>query len=153
MGDSLKSWVKNRLHDVLGMSDGAVAEYLIKLTQKNSSQDQVISELRKDNLASNDMLEFINELWEKSKGSSSGSSSSGSSSKSLKRPAAADKDSDSDSDSEGEGPQLLKKSAKTDVDDGLTAEERERLKDLKERDEFALRLQQKDEDKTRHIAG
>lgn len=148
MGDPLKSWVKNRLHDVLGMSDSAVAEYLIKLTQKSSSQDQVIAELKNDNLDSNDMLEFINELWEKSKGSSSGSKKEGSSSQSLKRPAAVE----DDSDSEGEGPQLLRKSAKTNEDDGLDDDERERLKDLKERDDYAARLQQKDEDKTKNTA-
>merc|ERR1739842_118450 len=66
-----------------------------------------------------------------------------------KRPLPVDEDS---SDSEGEGPQLLKKSSKTDEDDGLDDEERARLRDLKERDEYAACLQQKYEDKTRHTA-
>lgn len=52
------------------------------------------------------------------------------------------------SDSEGEGPQLLPRKVK---DEELT-EEQQRLVDLAERDEFARRLRQRDDDRTKNVA-
>ncbi|RXG69733.1 hypothetical protein Avbf_05137 [Armadillidium vulgare] len=48
MTHSLKAWVKDRLHDVLGMSDSSIADYLILLTQKKSNLEDVLDELKSE---------------------------------------------------------------------------------------------------------
>ncbi|XP_068210643.1 pre-mRNA-splicing factor ATP-dependent RNA helicase DHX16 [Palaemon carinicauda] len=147
MGDNLKAWINHRLHDVLGMSDSTVAEYLLRLAQKLPSKKHVVLELQNDIKVDSDVESFIGELWDKVRGGGSISSSaptqSAQSSKSKKRPLKKDS-----SDSEGEGPALKIKSTGTEEED----EETKRIRDLQERDEYVDRLRQRDEERTKNVA-
>lgn len=68
MSSSVKNWVNDRLHDVLGLSDSAVAEYLIRLTQQKSTKDEVAEELRTEIGMDVAIEKFIGELWTKLRG-------------------------------------------------------------------------------------
>lgn len=68
MSSSVKNWVNDRLHDVLGLSDSAVAEYLIRLTQQKSTKDEVAEELRAEIGMDVAIEKFIGELWTKLRG-------------------------------------------------------------------------------------
>ncbi|KAK7077368.1 putative pre-mRNA-splicing factor ATP-dependent RNA helicase dhx16 [Halocaridina rubra] len=150
MGDGLKAWVNHRLHDVLGMSDPAVAEYLIRQVQTQPSKNHLISDLKKDIPVDSSVEKFITELWDKVKvkGNStnvlpSSPIPSASSSKRKKR-----KKREESSGSEGEGPALkIKTNVSSDED-----EESQRVKDLRERDEYVDRLLKKDQEKTRNVS-
>ncbi|XP_064101171.1 pre-mRNA-splicing factor ATP-dependent RNA helicase DHX16-like [Macrobrachium nipponense] len=147
MSDSLKAWVNHRLHDVLGMSDSTVAEYLLRLAQKQPSKKHIVLELQNDIDVDSDVEKFIGELWDKVRGGSdntSGASApSAQSSKSKKRPLKKES-----SDSEGEGPALKIKNRAPEEED----EETKRIRDLQERDEYVDRLRQRDEERTKNVA-
>lgn len=144
MGDALKSWVSSKLHDVMGMSDMTVAEYLIKITQRLPSKRHVLGELQEEIPIDNAVEKFVGELWDRVNGSTS-KPSHRSATKGKKRKA------EDSSDSDGEGPKLLKDSGKP-VHDDENDEEKQRLLDLRERDEYAERLRQRDEERTRNVA-
>ncbi|XP_066983091.1 pre-mRNA-splicing factor ATP-dependent RNA helicase DHX16 [Macrobrachium rosenbergii] len=147
MSESLKAWVNHRLHDVLGMSDTTVAEYLLRLAQKLPSKKHILLELQNDMHVDSDIENFIGELWDKVRGGSditpSASAPSAQSSKSKKRPLKKES-----SDSEGEGPALKIKSRAPEEED----EETKRIRDLQERDEYVDRLRQRDEERTKNVA-
>lgn len=68
MGDALKSWVSNKLHDVMGMSDSTVAEYLIRITQRLPSKRHVLGELQEEIPIDNAIEKFVGELWDRVNG-------------------------------------------------------------------------------------
>ncbi|XP_037804248.1 pre-mRNA-splicing factor ATP-dependent RNA helicase DHX16-like [Penaeus monodon] len=149
MGDAVKRWVSMRLHDVLGMSDPALAEYLIRMTERLPSMTHVLAELQDEITIDRAVEKFIGDLWDKVRGGSA--QSSGGSGGSKRQAAAAAVAAADSSDSEGEGPKLIKKrrggSSSSDDD-----EERQRKRDLRERDEYAERLRKRDEERTRNVA-
>jgi len=63
----LSRYVGDRLHDILGISDKYVAEYLIGLAGKSSSPSNFIDQLRDtDTIAiDDDVVTFAHELWNK----------------------------------------------------------------------------------------
>ena len=63
MAGSLKVWVKDKLHSILGMSDSSTAEYLIRQAEVNKSVDATINLLSADGIhIDSDMKSFIQEL-------------------------------------------------------------------------------------------
>lgn len=68
MGDQLKAWVGKRLHEVLGMSNATVAEYLIKVTQQLPTKARVLDELREEVSVDAGMELFVDQLWQRVRG-------------------------------------------------------------------------------------
>lgn len=152
MGDSaLKSWVGQQLHRVMGMSDATLAEYLIELSRRRSSPALVVAELREEVPVDGKIEAFVEELYRRVNDSGSSSSSSrGSTSQRRDAGRGGQKKRKAESsDSEGEGPQLLSKPGR--VKEELT-EEQQRVMDLTERDEYAKRLRERDEARTKNVA-
>ena len=61
----LARYVGDRLHDLLGISDKYVAEYLIGLAGKSSSAAGFIDQLRDTVTVDDAMIAFAQELWSK----------------------------------------------------------------------------------------
>lgn len=61
------TWVCDRLHDILGLSDNQVAEYLTELAKRSRSPQEFKRKLRSTGtIAVNDAVEaFASELWSK----------------------------------------------------------------------------------------
>lgn len=61
------TWVNDRLHDVLGMSDRTLAEFFIGLGKRSSSSGRFIEELRKTGAVEVDQKieSFCEELWDR----------------------------------------------------------------------------------------
>nr|XP_053629982.1 pre-mRNA-splicing factor ATP-dependent RNA helicase DHX16-like [Cherax quadricarinatus] len=147
MGGRLKSWVSHRLHDVMGMSDSTVAEYLILITNRLPNKSHVLAELKEEIPIDSAVEKFVGELWDKVRGGGVKADTSKHESQSVA--AAKKRKVEENSDSEGEGPKLLKTSKDQNSDDD---EEKQRLKDLRDRDEYTERLRQRDEERTKNVA-
>lgn len=63
----VETWVNDKLHDILGISDKYIAQYLIGLAKKSSSADEYIEKLRDTGTVEIDqnMVNFSQELWHK----------------------------------------------------------------------------------------
>jgi pre-mRNA-splicing factor ATP-dependent RNA helicase DHX16 len=63
----LKMWVNDRLHDVLGMSDRTIADYLIGLGKSSSNVEKFIGQLKQSGALTVDrkMEAFCEELWDR----------------------------------------------------------------------------------------
>ncbi|XP_042239234.1 pre-mRNA-splicing factor ATP-dependent RNA helicase DHX16-like [Homarus americanus] len=148
MGDGLKSWVNHRLQDVMGMSDSTVSEYLIRITQRLPSKIHVLAELQEEIPVDDEIEKFVGELWNRVRGDNAKTGSA----KADNQPtdAAKKRKVEDSSDSDGEGPKLLRGSRKNDSDGD--DEEAQRLRDLRDRDEYAERLRQRDEERTKNFA-
>uniref|UniRef100_A0A8C6WMZ0 RNA helicase n=1 Tax=Neogobius melanostomus TaxID=47308 RepID=A0A8C6WMZ0_9GOBI len=157
----LEQWVSDRLHDILGLSDRYVSQFMIGLARKSSCADDFVSRLQQTGTIDIDpsVTDFAHELYAKIPQKVV-----------VEKPARA---------LEREALEMQKKNQTyTLLDDSDTKrsrrkskyiyhshmkeeeeeeeewekEERERLHDLEERDAFAERMRQKDKDKTRNIA-
>ena len=66
MGDNL-TWVNDRLHDMLNISDKNIAEFLLGLCRKSASPDAFLDKIRDtETIDINDSVKsFANELWHK----------------------------------------------------------------------------------------
>ena len=66
MGDNL-TWVSDRLHDMLNISDKNIAEFLLGLCRKSSTPDAFLDKIREtETIDINDSVKsFANELWSK----------------------------------------------------------------------------------------
>lgn len=64
---SLDTWVSDKLHDILGISDKYISQYLIGLCKKSSSSDGFVEKLRETGAVdiNTNTLQFAKELWEK----------------------------------------------------------------------------------------
>lgn len=64
---ALETWVNDKLHDILGISDKYIAQYLIGLAQKSKSSEEYIQKLRDTGTIEVDqnVAKFSNELWNK----------------------------------------------------------------------------------------
>ncbi|KAJ3597209.1 hypothetical protein NHX12_000738 [Muraenolepis orangiensis] len=63
----LEQWVKDRLHDILGLSDRHVAQFIIGTARKSSSQQDFVSRLKQTGTIDIDqnVVAFAEELYEK----------------------------------------------------------------------------------------
>lgn len=152
----MSTWLSDQLHSVLGLSDAAITQYLIRQAQAAPAVETVVSTLKQDGIhVDANMERLMGELYNRiHNGGGAGSSSSNAGPSSHKRHRER-KLSTSSSDSEGEGPDLRASSKRlkgTALDDTPLDEESLRQRDIKERDEFAERLRKKDDDKTRQVA-
>ncbi|XP_033123605.1 pre-mRNA-splicing factor ATP-dependent RNA helicase DHX16-like [Anneissia japonica] len=191
----LEVWVRDQLHDILGISDRYIAEYLIGLAKKSFTSEAFVDTLQKTGAieVDNRTIAFASQLWMKIPRKVSSSvvnramekaaisqhqqnqkyqilssdddvdivETKPSTKKSIKskkrniRKKEASSSSSSSSESEEEQRHSKKRRFKDDTSsdsDEWNKEEKERLKDLKERDEFANRLKRKDKDRTRNVA-
>ncbi|GAB6023367.1 Putative pre-mRNA-splicing factor ATP-dependent RNA helicase dhx16 [Chamberlinius hualienensis] len=188
---NLSRWVNDRLHDILGMSDKYVAEYLISLATKSSDSEDFLDKVKATGTVDVDpsFTAFGRELWgkvphaqpkqpsqeqirqreivnmlEKNKSYKllldeddndlpQHSAPESSQSNRRKRHIRSKQASDSESDGERNNAKIgkVEKYTASDSEDEFDKQERERMEDLKERDEFANRLKAKDKDKTRNI--
>ncbi|KAK4305688.1 hypothetical protein Pmani_022431 [Petrolisthes manimaculis] len=147
MGDQLKVWVGQQLHEVLGMSNSTVAEYLIKLTQQLPTKTRVLDELREEVPVDAKMELFVDQLWQRIRGENEEREGSSRSKKSSTKVVKKRKKGEDSSESEGEGPKLLARGT-ADSDNVET----QRIRDLQERDEYSERLRQRDDERTRNVA-
>jgi pre-mRNA-splicing factor ATP-dependent RNA helicase DHX16 len=62
---SVEAWVEDRLHALLGMSEKTTVQYLIGLSRKASTSDQLVSKLSESGAVTmnTEMTEFVTELW------------------------------------------------------------------------------------------
>ena len=70
---AVETWVNDKLHDILGISDKYIAQYLIGLAKKSSSAEEYVEKLRDTGTVEIDqsMVIFSQELWSKASTSSS----------------------------------------------------------------------------------
>lgn len=64
---SIDTWVSDKLHDILGISDKYISQYLIALCKKSSSSDGFVEKLKETGTVDIDsnMVNFAKELWER----------------------------------------------------------------------------------------
>jgi len=64
---SLETWVNDNLHDILGISDRFIAQYLIGLAEKASSPEEYLHKLQETGTIDIDenVTVFSKELWNK----------------------------------------------------------------------------------------
>ena len=65
MADNLKSWVSDRLHDVLGFSDKYAAEFLLSLAKNATSHESLVDKISEGFSVDKKMSAFAAELWDK----------------------------------------------------------------------------------------
>uniref|UniRef100_A0A8C6TIN9 RNA helicase n=1 Tax=Neogobius melanostomus TaxID=47308 RepID=A0A8C6TIN9_9GOBI len=153
----LEQWVSDRLHDILGLSDRYVSQFMIGLARKSSCADDFVSRLQQTGTIDIDpsVTDFAHELYAKIPQKVVVEKPA----RALEREALEMQKKNQtytlldDSDSDGAGA-AREKSMKEEEEEEeeWEKEERERLHDLEERDAFAERMRQKDKDKTRNIA-
>lgn len=61
------SWVSDKLHDILGLSDRYTAEFLVELAKKSNSRDNFVRKLKETGAinVNQTVEEFAQELWSK----------------------------------------------------------------------------------------
>eukprot|EP00051_Salpingoeca_urceolata_P001944 m.45412 g.45412 ORF g.45412 m.45412 type:complete len:1050 (+) comp11779_c0_seq1:360-3509(+) len=192
---SLKSWVKDQLHDVVGFSDKTVAEYVAATASSAKTKDQLYRSLKASGTLTDDSKaqSFVNQLWSRTprgqqqpkprasevavqaaraqqKKNQSyallpmdddddvGPASSKQKKKKEKRKRNIRQSSAVTDDAEPAVAASSKRTRAAEVEeegdeDIWDAEERARQQDLKERDEFAKRLRDKDEERTNSVIG
>ena len=64
---SIETWVNDKLHDILGISDKYIAQYLIGLAHKARDPEEYVQKLRDTGTVDIDdaMVTFSSELWNK----------------------------------------------------------------------------------------
>ncbi|XP_061573364.1 pre-mRNA-splicing factor ATP-dependent RNA helicase DHX16 [Cololabis saira] len=196
---SLEQWVNDRLHDILGLSDRYVSQFMIGTARKASSAEDFVDRLEKTGTIDIDqsVSSFAKELFEKIprkavvekparamereaiemdrknrtytllEDSDSGEEAAMETQKGKKknkdrgnkrkhiRPKKGSESSEDEAPQRGNSGHEDRKSVKKEEDEEeeeWEKEERERLHDIQERDAFALRVREKDKDKTRNIA-
>lgn len=174
----VEQWVSDQLHSILGMSDRYVAQFLINMAQKSSSQRELVEKIRDTGTISvnDEVVGFVGQLWEKVPHREPREKPARAHERAVRQVLEQNAQYALLPDSDEEAPSTAprkKSSTKrhlrrktedaSDEDTPVVAaassrsvteadpEEDERLRDLKERDEFAARLRDRDKDKTRNI--
>lgn len=64
---NVETWVNDKLHDILGISDRYIAQYLIGLASKATSPSEYVEKLKDTGTVEvdADMVTFAHELWQK----------------------------------------------------------------------------------------
>lgn len=67
MASMLETWVNDKLHDILGISDKYISQYLLGLAKKATDPNDFIGKIRETGTVEIDtnMLNFAHELWQK----------------------------------------------------------------------------------------
>lgn len=67
MASLLETWVNDKLHDILGISDKYISQYLLGLAKKATGPNDFIDKIRETGTVEIDtnMLNFAHELWQK----------------------------------------------------------------------------------------
>ena len=171
-GSNLRTWVSDQLHDVAGISDLAIADFFVGLAQKSKSVNDLISKIENTETLEIDskVRAFANALYDKAPKTDTGSLTSGQKRKNENR----EKERIAQemelknrtyglvvSEEEDAAPVIRpkkkkkekKKSKKSQSSDEDEFEkiERERAKDISERDDFHKRMIEKDREKQRNI--
>ena len=171
-GNNLRTWVSDQLHDVAGISDLAIADFFVGLAQKSKSPNDLISKIEHTETLTIDakVREFANSLYEMVPKSDSGSLSSGQKRKNENREKeriAREMELKNRtyglvlSDEEDSAPVIQpkkkkkekkkRKKSQSSEEDEFEKIERERAKDISERDDFHKRMIEKDREKQRNI--
>ena len=171
-GNNLRTWVSDQLHDVAGISDLAIADFFVGLAQKSKSPNDLISKIEHTETLAIDakVREFANSLYEMVPKSDSGSLSSGQKRKNENREKeriAREMELKNRtyglvlSDEEDSAPVIQpkkkkkekkkRKKSQSSEEDEFEKIERERAKDISERDDFHKRMIEKDREKQRNI--
>uniref|UniRef100_A0A3Q2CK27 RNA helicase n=1 Tax=Cyprinodon variegatus TaxID=28743 RepID=A0A3Q2CK27_CYPVA len=164
----LEQWVNDRLHDILGLSDRYVSQFMIGIARKASSPEDLVSRLEQTGTIDIDqsVTAFAKELFEKTWRKTLVVEKP---SKAVERMAIEMErknrtytlleDSDSGEEEARDRPAGKKKKnerrsvkEEEEEEEEWEKEERERQQDIKARDEFAQRVREKDKEKTRNIA-
>ncbi|XP_047454372.1 pre-mRNA-splicing factor ATP-dependent RNA helicase DHX16 [Mugil cephalus] len=197
---NLEQWVSDRLHDILGLSDRYVSQFMIGTARKASCPEDFVSRLEQTGTIDIDptVTAFAKELFEKiprkqvvekpsrelerqaiemdrknrtytlledseseedaarekQKGKKK-SKDRGNKRKHIRQKKGSESSSEEEAPKKGSSNQRDVRSVKKEDDEEeeeWEKEERERLQDIEERDAFALRVREKDKDKTRNIA-
>ncbi|CAI8013199.1 Probable pre-mRNA-splicing factor ATP-dependent RNA helicase mog-4 [Geodia barretti] len=156
------SWVSERLHEILGLSDRQIAEFMIELARKSKSSRDLTKKLQKSGTieVNSDVEGFAAELWSRCVEGTSGKQSAERSGKQVtvdekSRATKASRNIRSQratEEWESDEEDVRPPSGADDSDsDEWERVERERREDLAERDAFSERVRMKDKEKTRHI--
>ena len=170
----LRTWVCDQLHDVAGISDLAIADFFVGLAQKSTSVEELVNKIENTETLTVDskVREFASSLYAKVPKLSGRDTNNGTKRKSENR----EKERIAQelqlknksyglvlSDEEDAGPVIQpkkktkkekkkrKKSASSDEDE-FEKIEKERMKDITERDAFAKRMVEKSREQQRNIA-
>lgn len=67
MASLLETWVNDKLHDILGISDKYISQYLLGLAKKATGPNDFTDKIRETGTVEIDtnMLNFAHELWQK----------------------------------------------------------------------------------------
>jgi pre-mRNA-splicing factor ATP-dependent RNA helicase DHX16 len=67
MASIIETWVNDKLHDILGISDNFISQFLLGLARKSADPDEFIIKLRETGTVEIDsnMINFAHELWNK----------------------------------------------------------------------------------------
>ncbi|XP_013784938.2 LOW QUALITY PROTEIN: putative pre-mRNA-splicing factor ATP-dependent RNA helicase DHX16 [Limulus polyphemus] len=190
MDSQVEQWVSDELHELLGLSDKYVAQFLINLAGKSVSVEEFLTKVENTGTLTVDgkLSRFARELWNKvphvekrekpmraheravqellqknqsyqlleddEDNDQIPTKKSRTDKKKKRKHLRKEMLSDDDSNESEPLPEISSKSKishNMDSDSDFDDTEHERLQDLKERDEFAARLKDKDKDKTRSI--
>ncbi|XP_077561893.1 DEAH-box helicase 16 lethal (2) 37Cb isoform X3 [Haemaphysalis longicornis] len=173
----VEQWVSDQLHSILGMSDRYVAQFLINMAQKSSSRRELVEKIRDTGTISvnDEVVGFVGQLWEKVPHREPRETPARAHERAVRQVLEQNAQyallPDSDEDAPTTAPRKKSSTKRhlrrktedaSDEDTPVVAAassrsvaeadpEDERLRDLKERDEFAARLRDRDKDKTRNI--
>uniref|UniRef100_A0AAQ5Y9V2 Pre-mRNA-splicing factor ATP-dependent RNA helicase DHX16 n=1 Tax=Amphiprion ocellaris TaxID=80972 RepID=A0AAQ5Y9V2_AMPOC len=166
---NLEQWVNDRLHDILGLSDRYVSQFMIGTARKASSPEDFVTRLEQTGTIDIDqsVTAFAKELFDKIPRKQIVEKPS----RAIERQAIEMErknrtytlleDSEDDEDTVREKGNKRKhlrqkkgseSSSEDEAPKRFEEKEEERLQDIEERDAFAQRVRQKDKDKTRNIA-
>ncbi|XP_037082662.1 LOW QUALITY PROTEIN: pre-mRNA-splicing factor ATP-dependent RNA helicase DHX16-like [Pollicipes pollicipes] len=189
---SLRGWVDDQLHEVLGLSDKYVSQFLIELAQRSGSADQLLDKIRDTGTIDVDerVAAFARQLHgrvpraaaapppqrareaaladvyrrnqqyrllsdddeDEEAGAAATTAKPAKRRKHIrKRKTSSSSDSAPDDRPQG-GASGAPQDGATSSEDELEREEKERIKDLAERDAFSERIKKRDKDKTRKVA-
>ncbi|XP_078489439.1 pre-mRNA-splicing factor ATP-dependent RNA helicase DHX16-like [Ciona intestinalis] len=196
MPSATEVWVGDKLHDILGLSDKHIIQFLVGLCEKSTSPDEFVHKLRKTGALTmtSQMVDFAMELYDKvphrqrrvpvskvaeekalsnqkkaasykmlssddddvielptEKKKASSTKSRTTHSRQIRQRKKSGSSSEDETTVRRKEIARMKESESSSSSDEWDREEKEREKDLKERDEFSKRMKEKDEAKTRKI--
>ena len=67
MASLIETWVNDKLHDILGISDKFISQFLLGLAKKATDPDDFVNKIRETGTVDIDtnILNFAHELWNK----------------------------------------------------------------------------------------
>ncbi|CAG0921614.1 unnamed protein product [Notodromas monacha] len=141
---AIKTWVNDHLHDLIGLSDATIVDFLVGVARESGSAASLLMKLEKAEVVemSPKMEDFLADLWLKLHPPATKSYRPSSPENVFARPSAP----------VPRKRRPAKKPTSDSEEDDFESEEKERQKDLAARDEFANRMKEKDKEATRKVA-